>query len=143
MTTTKIKIPIWFWIVSIIALLWNLMGLGAFFAHLTMTPEALATLSPEQKGLYNNQPIWVNIVFGGAVILGVLGCIGLLLRQRWCKPLLLLSLASALAQMAYNFSQDAYNIMGAGSLPMGLVIIGFAVFLVWFARFADSRGYTT
>jgi len=117
------------------------MGIGAFIAHLTMKPEALAALTTEQQGLYDNQPMWVNIVFGGAVILGVLGCIGLLLRKNWCKPLLLLSLACALAQMAYNFSQDAYNIMGAGSLAMGFVIIGFAVFLVWFARFASGRGF--
>ena len=34
------SIPIWFWIVGVVVLLWNLMGLMAFVAQMMMTESA-------------------------------------------------------------------------------------------------------
>lgn len=138
--TSEIKVPIWFWIVAVIALLWNLMGLSAFYSDMTISSESLAAMNADQSGLYETQPIWAKIAFGGAVILGFLGSLGLLLRKPWTKTVLTLSLACVLAQMAHSFMIDAYAIMGSGSLVMGIVILVFALFLVWFAGFARAKG---
>lgn len=138
--TNENKIPIWFWIVAVIALLWNLMGLSAFYSDMTITPERLAAMTDGQRGLYETQPLWAKIAFGGAVILGTLGSLGLLLRKPWAKTVLTLSLACVLAQMAHSFMTDAYDIMGGGSLVMGIVILVFAVLLVIFAGFANAKG---
>lgn len=139
--TNKIEIPIWFWIVSVVALLWNLMGLFAFYSDMTISNDALSAMTSEQRGLYETQPLWAKIAFGGSVIFGVLGCIGLLMRKRFASQLLLLSLACVLAQMAHGFLSNAYEIMGATSMIMGVTVLIFALFLVWFSRMALVRGY--
>lgn len=139
--TNNIKIPVWFWIIAVIALLWNIMGLLAFYGNMTISEEALSALTPEQRGLYETQPLWVKAVFGGSVIFGVLGSIGLLLRKRWAAQALLLSVACVLAQMAHSFMTNAYEIMGGSSMIMGAIILVFALFLVWFSRMALVRSY--
>jgi len=141
--TNQIKIPIWFWIVSVVALLWNLMGLFAFYSDMTISQDALAAMSADQRNLYETQPLWAKIAFGGAVILGVLGSIGLLMRKKWSTQVLLLSVAFVLAQMAHGFMSNSYEIMGSNALVMGVVVLVFALFLVWFSRHALVKGYLT
>ncbi len=137
-----IKIPIWFWLVTGVALLWNLMGLFAFYSDMTISAEALSAMPADQRGLYETQPLWAKIVFGGAVITGFLGSLGLLLRKGWAKTLLTLSVAFVLAQMAHGFMSNSYSIMGSSALIMGIVILVIALFLVWFAGLAKIKGYT-
>ena len=50
------KIPVWFWILAGIALLWNVMGLYAFYTDMTITPEGIAALPADERGLYENEP---------------------------------------------------------------------------------------
>ena len=95
MSTIEIKnanpeinsIPKWFWIVSVVLLLWNLMGLAVFGIMMTMIGNAeamtAANLNDEQQALINAAPSWVNISFAVAVIFGVLGCIALLMRRKF------------------------------------------------------------
>ncbi|MCU7999300.1 hypothetical protein L5M29_12795 [Shewanella sp. SM95] len=79
--TMNIKAPLWFYFVATLSLLWNIMGLMAFVMQMTMTPDALAQMSPDQIKLYETTPIWVDAVFGFAVVSGVLGCLLLLFRK--------------------------------------------------------------
>ncbi|MBN2868591.1 MAG: hypothetical protein JXK08_07965, partial [Flavobacteriaceae bacterium] len=59
MTTTAQKPPIWFWIVSVIALLWNAMGVMAYLGQAFLTEEALAAMPPEQQEIYSiDYPAW-------------------------------------------------------------------------------------
>lgn len=52
MTTSTQKIPTWFWIISIVLLLWNLMGIGSFVFHsFIMKGEALAALPENERAL--------------------------------------------------------------------------------------------
>ena len=95
MSTIEIKnanpetnsIPKWYWIVSVVLLLWNLMGLAVFGIMMTMIGNAeamtAANLNDEQQALINATPSWVNISFAVAVIFGVLGCIALLMRRKF------------------------------------------------------------
>ncbi|NNC97213.1 MAG: hypothetical protein HKN88_03985 [Gammaproteobacteria bacterium] len=69
MTETN-KLPMWFWVVAVLALIWNLLGLGAFLSTaVLMSPETLASMSPAEQELYANTPSWANVAFGVAVIL--------------------------------------------------------------------------
>ncbi len=43
------KPVVWFWIISVVALIWNLMGVGAFVMQLTMSDEAKAKLPELQQ----------------------------------------------------------------------------------------------
>ena len=143
MENGKVKIPTWFWVVTIIFLLWNIMGVLSFFAHTFITEEALANLPAEERALYAEYPIWITIVFAVAVFAGLLGCIGLLLKKKWSKPVFIISLCAIILQMAHNVffttSIEVYGMVQAVTMPILVVVFG--VFLVWFSGFAIKKNW--
>jgi hypothetical protein len=52
------KTPIWFTVVAIVALLWNLAGLFAVVADLRLSPAEIAALPQQQQALYAARPVW-------------------------------------------------------------------------------------
>ncbi len=139
---SSIKIPVWFWIVAALALVWNLMGVMAYIGQVTMTPEALAELPEAERALYESTPAWVNGVFALSVFGGALGCIGLLLRKSWAKWLFIISLLSVLAQMYYAFFVSrSFEVFGPGAVIMPVMIIAVAVFLVWLSHMGKNKGW--
>ena len=92
MSETKSKSPKGFWIIGIVALLWNLMGVASYLQQAYMTDEALAALPAEQQALYENVPAWVTGAFALAVFGGLLGCILLLMKKKLAALLFIISL---------------------------------------------------
>ncbi len=135
------KPPVWFWIVSVLALLWNLMGVMAYLGQAYMTEDMKAEYTSEQLVLIESTPAWVTAAFAIAVWGGLLGCIALLLRKKWAKPVLMLSLIAVLIQMAYSFfmtnAAEVYGQVQGVVTPLIVIII--AVILVQFARIAEKR----
>ncbi len=138
-----VKPPMWFWIVSVIALIWNIIGVMAYLGSAFMTEEMRAELPAEQLTLMGNTPAWVTAAFAVAVWSGLLGCVALLLRKKWAKILLLISLVGILAQNGYLFfmtnASEVYGQAQGVILPLLVIVIG--IVLVFFARSADSRGW--
>lgn len=56
--STSTKPPVWFWIVAIVALLWNALGIMAYLMRAYLTDEAIAALPQEQQVYIQNQPAW-------------------------------------------------------------------------------------
>jgi hypothetical protein len=139
------KPPVWFWIVSVLALLWNLMGVMAYLGQAYMTEDMKAEYTSEQLVLIESTPAWVTAAFAIAVWGGLLGCIALLLRKKWAKPVLMLSLIAVLIQMAYSFfmtnAAEVYGQVQGVVTPLIVIII--AVILVQFARIAEKRTWIT
>src|SRR3989344_2500232 len=90
-SSNKTSPPVWFWVISIIALLWYLIDMSAFYMRVFMTDDVIKAMPENQQHLYRNMPLWVNIVFAAEVFGGVLGCVGLLLRKKWALPLFFVS----------------------------------------------------
>ncbi|MDE3740404.1 hypothetical protein [Maribacter polysaccharolyticus] len=143
MSTEKVKVPVWYWIVSIIALIWNLLGAMAYLSQAFITDELKATMTAEQVTLMENTPAWATAAFAFAVWGGVLGCIGLLVRKKWAKPVFVISLLGILVQMGYSFFMtNAVEVYGPGQgLAMPIVLILIGVGLVWFATSAQKKGW--
>ncbi len=139
----KVKPPVWFWIVSVVALLWNLMGAMAYLAQAFITDEGKAMLPSDQLDLLENTPAWATAAFAIAVWAGVLGSIGLLVRKKWARPVLLLSLFGILVQMAYGFFMtNAAEVYGAvQGVVMPILLIGIGVGLVLFAKSSQNKGW--
>ena len=134
--------PLGFWIVSVLALLWNLLGMAIFFMQVSMPPEALAAMPAEQRSLYESTPAWVNGAFAVAVFGGALGSAMLLLKKRLALPLLALSLLGVVVQMGYTYLMTpAFRVYGAGNAILPVVLVLIALFLVWFARRSLARGW--
>jgi hypothetical protein len=142
MNTQSIKIPVWYWILAVLFLLWNLMGVSQFFMINFMSDEALAELPQAEQDLYNSYPAWINIVFAMAVFGGTLGAIGLLMRKKWARMAFIISLIGIVPQMIHNlFFTKAMDVYGPGSafMPVMVVVLGF--FLVWYAGFCTKKGW--
>ena len=120
-----------YWIISILALLWNLLGIMTYMMHVTLTAEDLAAMREAERALYAGTPAWVTGAYAIAVFGGTLGCVALLLRKGWAVAVFGVSLAAIVAQMGYSLLMtDLIEVMGAGSVIMPLVIIAIGVYRV-------------
>ena len=143
-STDPMKVPLivppkWFWWISAIALIWNLMGVAAFFAQLGMDTS---TLPDAQRMFYEAIPAWATAAFGVAVLGGATGCVALLLRKSWAMALFLISLLGLVVQMTHSFViADGLGVFGSGGLVMPLTTGVIAIALVMFARHGNQRGW--
>jgi len=136
--------PWWFWVISGLALIWNLLGVIAFVMQLSMSPEdVVAAYGQEQADLITSQPTWYIIAFGAAVFGAALGCILLLLRKRAAIWPLLISLIAVIIQNIYFIMSGFLDQVHAGQKVMTLMIPGIALFLVWFSHRMTKRGILT
>ena len=135
-----ITIPKWFKITAIIAIIWNLLGVLAFFGHITMTPDTLATLSVAEQDLYKNMPLWATIAFAIAVFSGLFGSIGLLLKKAFCLPLLVISLISLIIQDIHSFLMiNTIEVYGAQAVIMPTAVMVIAILLIIMANKAKNN----
>ena len=134
MENKKTKISIWFWVVAVFFLLWNIMGVGSFFMHTFISNETLDALPIAEKELYKSYPLWTKIVFAIAVAGGLLGSLGLLFKKKWSKLAFIISLCAIIPQMAHNvFLTKSIDVYGPSSVIMPIMVVVFGVFLVLFS----------
>lgn len=142
MMTTATKPSALFWIVAVLALLWNLFGVLMFWQNLAMTPEQVAVLPDAQRQVTLARPDWTFVPFGIGTVAGVLGALGLLLRRRWAVPLLLLSLlGTALLFGAIYAVTPVWSLMGARGAVFPVVLVLIGLFLWLYARRSAARGW--
>lgn len=111
--------PAWFWIVALVALLWEALGCYNYLASVGVGPP---------------RPGWVTAAFGIATWGGLVAAILLLLRRRHTRSLFAVSLIAALAQFSWVLAASGFQ-------PIGLVVIvAGAAFLV-FADLGIRRGW--
>ncbi len=122
-------------------LVWNVLGVLAYLGQAFITEDMKAAMPEDQLQLMENTPAWVTAAFAIAVWGGLLGCIALLLRKRWAKTVLLVSLFAVLLQMTYNFFiSNAMSVYGVGqAVIMPLVVIAIAILLYLLARVAEKH----
>ena len=129
-----------FWIIGILALLWNIMGVVAYLGQAYMTDEVLNKLPEADLEWYNNVPAWVTAAFAIAVFAGFIACIGLLLRKKWAVSLFVLSFIGVLVQQIYNFFiQDFVELTGQ-RLYMPIIVVIIAGFLMWYSKGLKEKG---
>ncbi len=130
-----------FWIIGIVALIWNLMGVFAYLQQAYMTEEDLMAMPVAEQALYENIPAWVTGAYAIAVFGGALGCILLLLRKKLAGSLFLISLVGIVVQMSYNiFMSKAADVYGPGGISMTAMIILIGIFLLWYAKKKTAVG---
>ncbi|MEH6537792.1 MAG: hypothetical protein V7719_15430 [Psychroserpens sp.] len=129
------KPPVWFWVVSVLALLWNLMGVGAYLFGAYATEEIIDELEPQQQfEMMYEYPSWYIALFALAVFGGVLGGIALLLRKKWAYLLFIISFLCATIQQVYY----VIKVEGVDQI-MPIIVIVVCIFLVWFSKMSISK----
>jgi hypothetical protein len=134
--------PRGFWIIGLVALAWNLIGVMSYLMNVTAGPAALAALPEAERSLYTDIPAWATAAFAIAVFGGVLGSIALLARKAWAVPVFLVSLVAIVVQMAHALFMSALlEVRGASAAVLPLLILAIAACLVWYSRSAKERGW--
>lgn len=129
-----------FYIVSSMALVWNLMGVFNFLGQALMSDEVLASLPKDQQLIYQDVPVWVTAAFAIAVFSGTLGAVFLLLKKKIASTFFILSFIGIVTQMSYGLlldeKTDNYGPLG---LLMPLMIITVGAYLIWYSKKANKN----
>jgi len=139
--TTSNKPGVLFWVIAVIALIWNIMGVMAYLAQAFMTDEAKALLPEAEQAMYSDIPAWVTAAFAFAVFGGFLGSLALLLRKKWATSLFLVSLLGIFVQQIYTFFvSDIMTDARAADMVMPLMIVVVGIFLFYYSKGAAKSG---
>lgn len=131
-----------FWIVGIIALVWNLLGVSAYLMQAYQTDSFKAMYEPEQLEIITNMPAWATAAFGIAVFGGALGSLVLLLRKKLANMLFMLSFIGIIVQFIYNFFiANSMEVYGPGALIMPVLTIAFGLFLIVYSKNCIKKGW--
>ncbi len=142
MNSTKSAFPVTFWIIAIVAVLWNLIGIGSFISDMMISPEKLATLTAAQQDLYENNPMWLKAVYGIATIGGLSASILLLLRKSIATPIFLVSLIAIIIQFGYTlFGMNAIETIGTSAAVFPIILIAIGGFLWYYSKSSTAKGW--
>ena len=129
-----------FYIISSMALVWNIMGVFNFLGQALMSDEVLASLPKDQQLIYQDVPVWVTAAFAIAVFSGTLGAVFLLLKKKIASTFFILSFIGIVTQMSYGLlldeKTDNYGPLG---LLMPLMIITVGAYLIWYSKKANKN----
>ena len=141
--TTSNKPGAAFWIVAVLALLWNAMGVMRYLQQAYNSESFRELFNEEQLALIDSTPAWVTGVFAVAVFAGLIGCILLLVRKKWAIMTFLISLLAVLVQMGNSFFlTDAVEVFGTvEAIVMPIIVIAIAVFLYWWSKRCAAKGW--
>jgi len=124
-----------FWLISTLALIWNLIGIFNYLTQAFMTDEILASLPQDQQLMYQEVPAWVTAAFALAVFSGTIGAVLMLLKKKIATTFFILSFIGIISQMTYGLlldeNTDSYGPMG---LLMPFMIISIGGYLIWYSK---------
>ena len=141
---TGVKPPAWFWIVAILLLAWN--AIGVYFCVDQIRHGAMSAMweqTPYHQALYASLPVWYNWTYAAATFGGLLGALALLLKERRATILFWISLIAVIIQFGYVFAMtDMIAHQGAAkTVPFPIFIALVALFSIWFSGMAAKKGW--
>lgn len=141
MTTEQNKPSTAFWVVAIIALIWNGMGAAAYLGQVTMGEEALQALSEAERNLITSTPVWATAAFALAVWGGLFGSLLMLMRKKLAIIVLVVSFAGIVVQMGHSlFLTNSIEVYGPGGMIMPIMVLAIGAFLVYYSRIQAANG---
>ncbi len=135
-STNTNNTPVFFWIASVIALVWNIFGVYNYLTEAFSTSGQFGELSNLDPSMDVSFPAWYISAFAIAVFAGLFGSILLLLRKRWAYFLFFISLVATGIQQFYVLTE-----INPRDIFLSLSALVIAVFLVWFSKRAIARGW--
>lgn len=142
MSLQSAKLPVWFWVVTVIAVLWTLMGVASYVMDVTMSEETLAKMPEAQRAIYKTRPSWVVGLYAIAVFTALIGAAALALRKKLAVPFFGVSLAAVIVQFGYVlFGMSVVATLGASAAIFPAVIVVIGALLLWFSMQSASKGW--
>jgi hypothetical protein len=143
MNHAPVKTPWHLWLVGVVAVLFNFIGVFDFVMSMVQGAkyQASAGMTPEQIAHYQGMPGWMTVVWA----VGVFGAFGasilLLLRNKLALPVFVLSLAAFAVSLLYTYVlTNGGVVMGTQMAIASAVIAALLVFFIGYSRFWAVRG---
>lgn len=137
------KPPVHYWIVTILAVLWNGFGAYDYVMSLTAGDPYLRSMgmTDPQIAYYHAMPSWMMGVWTLGVWGAVIGTLLLIARSRWAVHAFAASLVGAVLSLLYSqvLSPDGREVMGGQATIISVVITAIGVFLLWYAWLMAKR----
>lgn len=135
------KPQMWFWVLAIIFLVWNLMGIGAWSTEMAAPEILMEQMNEQQRELYQSRPSWYVYVYGVAVFAGLLACIMLLFKRKAAVLLSLISLFAVIITTSFNAFNSAWDIVPTSDKFFFLFVPLMSILLWLFTRSAKSKAW--
>ena len=124
--STKGPIGLLFWIVGVVALIWN--GLGCMNFLQQLNPTGLSTLPPEYAAYIETRPTWAFVAFAVPVVAGLVGAILMLIKSRMSVPAFVLSGVGALVVTLSTLSSGIISVVIGSAIS-----VVFSAALAWYS----------
>ena len=130
-----------FWVISAIALIWNVMGIMNYFAQ--MNADMVASMPETHRAIIEGRPAWATGGFAIAVFGGALGCVLLLVRKSAAYYVFIASLLGVIGTMIHTLGigSSTIDFSSFEIFMMVLMPLVVAAFLIWYAKQAKSKGW--
>ncbi len=125
-----------FWAIGAVALIFNIMGCINFFSQ--MSAEGVSALPEQYRAIVEARPAWATIAFAIAVFGGALGGLLLLLRKSAAFYVFVASFLGALAAQIPTLGIADFPVE---ALIGGLMQVVVTVFLIWYSKWAERKGW--
>lgn len=140
MDRSNLTKPHWaFWIISIVALLWNIAGSANYIMQ--TNPENVANMPDTYQAFINARPAWATAAFAITVFAAVIGCIMLLLKRYSAMYLFIISAIALIFVLIHAIIFVSANsgyisiIIGVGSSVL------VSIFLLWFTKYFKNKNW--
>ncbi|NNU16543.1 hypothetical protein HK107_09445 [Parvularcula sp. ZS-1/3] len=129
-----------FWIVGILALLFNSYGVYDYIMTVSNTEAHLAAYPPEQVEYWLGMPAWRTGLWAIGVFSGVIASVLYLAKKSWAVPVFAIGPVVFLLNLVASLFDGGPSIMGAAYYIASLVILAIITFFWWFARRQRAAG---
>ncbi|WP_300379316.1 hypothetical protein [Henriciella sp.] len=135
------RTPWHLWVVGVVSLLWNGMGVADFTMTQIHFEPYMSGFTEEQLAFFYSFPDWAVINWAIGVFGALAGSILLLLKLKWAEPAFALSLLALLVGTVYWYGfTDAYAVTGMGAAIFNGVLVVVAILLLLYARALSRSG---
>jgi hypothetical protein len=130
-----------FWVIGAVALIWNVMGGINFIVQ--MNADMVASMPETHRAIIEGRPAWATGAFALAVFGGALGCLVLLLSKSAAYYLFVASLLGVIVTIIHTLGIAGSTIdFGPFEILMMILMpLVVAVFLIWYSKQAETKGW--
>lgn len=134
--------PWWFWLVSLLFIGWNIIGIANYLGSVKATPESLMAqdFTLEQAEFMLAMPAYYTAVFALAVWSGLIGAILLLLRQSWAVKVFTFSAFMVVLSFILDVVGGSFKMLGTPYVIVMVIVVILALFELWFSIQMKAKG---
>ena len=128
----SVKAPWHLWVVGVLTLLWNGIGIFSYtMTHLGKLEDL--GMTADQIAFFDSFPAWANALWAIGVWGAFFGSVLLLLRSRWAFTSVAISVIGLVGTTIYqNFMIEVP--VELQSIPLNVMIWVTTLFMLWYAR---------